>query len=233
MRQQPQTQQQTPPPPVSLNQKCAQCQQILGQGSAMYIEKLDLAFHLKCFRCSVCSVPLSNGKEGTDVRVSGLNRLHCNSCFSNDLGKCVIKYSSNATLSSSIDRHHIVKSSGTKLDGGKERSQTYHILYSTKHVESSPPKQNIINSHHHQQQQHSSSSSHNKLKLFKDDYNLLPNYLTHSANTSNMYRGRNEPTMSRRSCSSAARGQNKQQQNQQLPAANRRHRSQIYIDPKI
>ena len=52
----------------------------------MYIEKLGLAFHLKCFRCSVCSVPLGNGKEGTDVRVSGTNRLHCNNCFSNDLG---------------------------------------------------------------------------------------------------------------------------------------------------
>ena len=52
----------------------------------MYIEKLGLAFHLKCFRCSVCNQTLGNGKEGTDVRVSGQNRLHCNNCFSNDLG---------------------------------------------------------------------------------------------------------------------------------------------------
>jgi hypothetical protein len=84
-----QTQHQTPPanmPTISLNEKCTNCSQILGQGSAMYIEKLGLAFHLKCFRCSVCNVPLGNGKEGTDVRVSGANRLHCNNCFSNDLG---------------------------------------------------------------------------------------------------------------------------------------------------
>jgi len=84
-----QQQHQTPPanmPTISLNEKCTSCSQILGQGSAMYIEKLGLAFHLKCFRCSVCNVPLGNGKEGTDVRVSGANRLHCNNCFSNDLG---------------------------------------------------------------------------------------------------------------------------------------------------
>jgi hypothetical protein len=73
-------------PPISLNQKCSNCSSVLGQGSAMFIEKLGLAFHLKCFRCSVCNIPLGNGKEGTDVRVSGANRLHCNNCFSNDLG---------------------------------------------------------------------------------------------------------------------------------------------------
>jgi len=87
--QQQQYQQSPPPanmPTISLNEKCTSCSQILGQGSAMYIEKLGLAFHLKCFRCSVCNVPLGNGKEGTDVRVSGANRLHCNNCFSNDLG---------------------------------------------------------------------------------------------------------------------------------------------------
>jgi hypothetical protein len=73
-------------PPISLNQKCSNCSSVLGQGSAMFIEKLGLAFHLKCFRCSVCNITLGNGKEGTDVRVSGANRLHCNNCFSNDLG---------------------------------------------------------------------------------------------------------------------------------------------------
>ena len=73
-------------PTISLNQKCSSCAQALGQGSAMFIEKLNMAFHLKCFRCSVCNIALGNGKEGTDVRVSGANRLHCNNCFSNDLG---------------------------------------------------------------------------------------------------------------------------------------------------
>lgn len=85
----------TPPAPpqvpvISLNQKCSNCMTALGQGSAMFIEKLGLAFHLKCFRCSVCNIPLGNGKEGTDVRVSITNRLHCNNCFSNDLGNCYL-----------------------------------------------------------------------------------------------------------------------------------------------
>ncbi len=79
-------------PVISLNQKCSCCSQTLGQGSAMFIEKLGLAFHLKCFRCSVCNVPLGNGKEGTDVRVSVTNRLHCNNCFSNDLGKIYFNF---------------------------------------------------------------------------------------------------------------------------------------------
>jgi hypothetical protein len=74
------------PPTVCLNQKCSNCSKMLGQGSAMFIEKLNLAFHLKCFKCSVCNIPLGNGKEGTDVRVSTNNRLHCNNCFSNECG---------------------------------------------------------------------------------------------------------------------------------------------------
>ena len=87
------------PTTISLNQKCTGCAQILGQGSAMFIEKLGLAFHLKCFRCSVCNVPLGNGKEGTDVRVSGTNRLHCNNCFSNDLGNKTFSLNSNTSSS--------------------------------------------------------------------------------------------------------------------------------------
>ena len=75
-----------PRQPINLYQKCSYCNNEIGQNSAMIIETLNLAFHLGCFRCSVCSIPLSNGKEGTDVRVRG-NRLHCNNCFSNDRGK--------------------------------------------------------------------------------------------------------------------------------------------------
>lgn len=56
----------------------------------MVIETLNLAYHLKCFRCNVCNIPLSNGREGTDVRVRG-NKLHCNNCFSNDRGKFINK----------------------------------------------------------------------------------------------------------------------------------------------
>jgi hypothetical protein len=67
----------------------------------MYIEKLGLAFHLKCFRCSVCNQTLGNGKEGTDVRVSGQNRLHCNNCFSNDLGNIIVSNNMNSRNKSS------------------------------------------------------------------------------------------------------------------------------------
>jgi hypothetical protein len=76
-------------PVINPVQKCAYCGCEIGQNSAMIIETLNLGFHLNCFRCSVCSVQLGNGKEGTDVRVRG-NQLHCNNCFSNDRGKLLL-----------------------------------------------------------------------------------------------------------------------------------------------
>jgi hypothetical protein len=81
---------QLPPhsPIINSFQKCSYCNNEIGKNSAMIIETLNLSFHLNCFRCSVCSIPLSNGKEGTDVRVRG-NKLHCNNCFSNDRGKFI------------------------------------------------------------------------------------------------------------------------------------------------
>ncbi len=59
---------------------------ILGQGSAMVIESLGLYYHIECFRCFVCNIPLSSSFEGTDVRVRS-NRLHCQNCFSDENGK--------------------------------------------------------------------------------------------------------------------------------------------------
>ena len=58
----------------------------------MIIESLRLFYHLRCFRCVVCHVQLGNGSTGTDVRVRN-NKLHCQNCYSNDEGTCVlIKY---------------------------------------------------------------------------------------------------------------------------------------------
>jgi F-box protein 20 len=58
----------------------------LGHGSAMVIESLGLYYHIECFRCFVCNIPLSSSFEGTDVRIRN-NRLHCQNCFSDENGK--------------------------------------------------------------------------------------------------------------------------------------------------
>lgn len=52
----------------------------------MVIESLGLYYHIECFRCFVCNIPLSSSFEGTDVRVRS-NRLHCQNCFSDENGK--------------------------------------------------------------------------------------------------------------------------------------------------
>ena len=57
----------------------------LGHGSAMVIESLGLYYHIECFRCFVCNIPLSSSFEGTDVRVRS-SRLHCQNCFSDENG---------------------------------------------------------------------------------------------------------------------------------------------------
>ncbi|PAA88401.1 hypothetical protein BOX15_Mlig002110g2 [Macrostomum lignano] len=70
---------------VSSRQLCSHCRQELGSGAAMAIETLQLFYHVKCFRCSVCNTPLGNGSSGADVRVRR-DQLHCPSCFSSDEG---------------------------------------------------------------------------------------------------------------------------------------------------
>jgi hypothetical protein len=171
MHQSPQSSpQHKPTPPISLHQKCAQCQQSLGQGSAMYIEKLELAFHLKCFRCSVCSVPLSNGKEGTDVRVSGLNRLHCNNCFSNDLGKCIINFN---LIDVDASNEYALFSWSTRPSPATKP----HDL--EKRPDQACPSNNgptsCLNNNNPNVQL--------KSRVFKDDYYILPNYLTKKVNS--------------------------------------------------
>ncbi|CAF3575548.1 unnamed protein product [Rotaria sp. Silwood1] len=71
---------------VSGKLRCSRCNDELGQGSAMVIESLGLYYHIECFRCFVCNIPLSSSFEGTDVRVRS-NRLHCQNCFSDENGK--------------------------------------------------------------------------------------------------------------------------------------------------
>jgi len=70
---------------VSGKKKCSACKDELGRGAAMIIESLRLFYHIRCFKCCVCSVQLGNGEHGTDVRVRN-NRLHCQNCYSNDEG---------------------------------------------------------------------------------------------------------------------------------------------------
>jgi hypothetical protein len=70
---------------VSGKLRCSKCNDELGQGSAMVIESLGLYYHIECFRCFVCNIPLSSSFEGTDVRVRS-NRLHCQNCFSDENG---------------------------------------------------------------------------------------------------------------------------------------------------
>jgi len=70
---------------VSGKKKCSHCKEELGRGAAMIIESLRLFYHIRCFKCCVCSIQLGNGETGTDVRVRN-NRLHCQNCYSNDEG---------------------------------------------------------------------------------------------------------------------------------------------------
>jgi F-box protein 20 len=55
----------------------------------MVIESLGLYYHIECFRCFVCNIPLSSSLEGTDVRIRS-NRLHCQNCFSDENGEKIL-----------------------------------------------------------------------------------------------------------------------------------------------
>lgn len=71
---------------VSSKKLCSYCTHELGSGAAMIIENLGLFYHIFCFKCSVCHIPISDGNiHGTDVRVRN-SRLHCQNCFSNEEG---------------------------------------------------------------------------------------------------------------------------------------------------
>uniref|UniRef100_A0A1I8HES2 LIM zinc-binding domain-containing protein n=1 Tax=Macrostomum lignano TaxID=282301 RepID=A0A1I8HES2_9PLAT len=78
-------QQRERPLSVSGKKRCSHCFTELGSGGAMAIESLGLYYHIKCFKCCVCSLPLGNGTTGADVRVRR-DRLHCPACFSSDEG---------------------------------------------------------------------------------------------------------------------------------------------------
>lgn len=74
---------------VSGKKKCSHCGDELGRGAAMIIESLGLFYHINCFKCCVCHLQLSDGRNGTDVRVRN-HKLHCQNCYSSDDG---IKFS--------------------------------------------------------------------------------------------------------------------------------------------
>lgn len=47
----------------------------------MTIESLRMFFHVPCFKCFVCDMPLGDGSHGADVRVRA-RKLHCQKCYS-------------------------------------------------------------------------------------------------------------------------------------------------------
>ncbi|KAI1721086.1 LIM domain-containing protein [Ditylenchus destructor] len=65
---------------VSGRHRCSHCGIELGRGAAMIVESLNLFYHLSCFRCFVCNMPLGSGQRGADVRVRG-SKLHCQKCY--------------------------------------------------------------------------------------------------------------------------------------------------------
>ncbi|TGZ58679.1 hypothetical protein CRM22_009497 [Opisthorchis felineus] len=74
------------PPRVPLNGgidpkgKCTACTQELGTGDLMIIGSMNLCYHLACFVCSWCGVPLSDGLSNTDVRIR-MGQLYCQACY--------------------------------------------------------------------------------------------------------------------------------------------------------
>ena len=82
----------------------------------MVIESLGLYYHIECFRCYVCNIPLSSSFEGTDVRVRS-NRLHCQNCFSDENGKT----SSFFILKKSIE--------DSNLGAWKSNVRNTHLLF--------------------------------------------------------------------------------------------------------
>ncbi|KAK6324369.1 hypothetical protein J4Q44_G00037110 [Coregonus suidteri] len=72
-----------PPSPsrcVSGKRQCSGCNQALGKGTAMNIDKLGLYFHLTCFKCGVCKGQLGDTSSGTDIRI-GNGLLSCHDCY--------------------------------------------------------------------------------------------------------------------------------------------------------
>ena len=58
---------------------------VLGKGSAVVVESLNLLFHHQCFHCSICLKPLKCEDVGTNIKVRGCN-VHCEDCSFNDKG---------------------------------------------------------------------------------------------------------------------------------------------------
>nr|XP_032812180.1 LIM and calponin homology domains-containing protein 1-like isoform X2 [Petromyzon marinus] len=69
-----------PDRPASGKKQCWGCQSSVGKGAAMFIESLNVYFHLECFKCGVCGGGLTTMGSGVDVRLRS-GRLHCHECF--------------------------------------------------------------------------------------------------------------------------------------------------------
>ncbi|XP_078720882.1 LIM domain only protein 7 [Lampetra fluviatilis] len=69
-----------PDRPASSKKQCWGCQSSVGKGAAMFIESLNVYFHLECFKCGVCGGGLTTMGSGVDVRLRS-GRLHCHECF--------------------------------------------------------------------------------------------------------------------------------------------------------
>ncbi|GAA28115.2 LIM domain only protein 7 [Clonorchis sinensis] len=74
------------PPRVPLNRgvdpkgKCTACTQELGTGALMIIGSMNLCYHLACFVCSWCGVPLNDGLSNAYVRIR-MGQLYCQACY--------------------------------------------------------------------------------------------------------------------------------------------------------
>ncbi|CAD5221881.1 unnamed protein product [Bursaphelenchus xylophilus] len=62
--------------------KCSSCQYQLGRGQAMVISDLNLFYHMGCFVCGRCKVPLNDDRAQGDLAVRVFDdQLRCRFCF--------------------------------------------------------------------------------------------------------------------------------------------------------
>ena len=101
-----------------------------GPGAVMVIESLNLAYHLSCFRCSVCQWPLGSGHTGTDVRVR-VSKLHCAHCYSNDEGiwKCSVCWLTLFSMERERERDREREGKRDRLMTHKEETHKSSLLY--------------------------------------------------------------------------------------------------------
>ncbi|CAL8106567.1 unnamed protein product [Calicophoron daubneyi] len=65
---------------INPKHKCTACNRELGTGDLMIIGSMSLYYHLACFVCARCGIPLSDGLSNADVRIR-MGLLYCNDCY--------------------------------------------------------------------------------------------------------------------------------------------------------